>query len=477
MDKGELYSLLSRELDVDNLGPRQLFLATNWYMEHLVEGQFIDSSLFKRLTISSRSKNPISVRVSSVTGEIKEIRFSGIRLLEMMKAEDRRIKEQIVLAIIVAAEHLSVSLLMSLGNYINRDILEFAKDKSMYAYNGSLYDCVMKEFLNYQEPVYGIVYIETALDRRSEFNLLKNINNSCFMDSLLIALIVSSVNPIREAMFNFNTETYDYTRMDGATLESRHYPIECTTAWAKSLKDGEFNSYATLTQRLLKRYAYSIVYGTNVYRLHCTNLRKLLHRCNDSIPISAQASPLEVYSVLTGMYPKLGNMRYSAMVKKKVDGKTKRREKTTDMFTFADFLIDPEEIGTTILWDEITHPFLVFHNGMLPPMKRYGKSGNERMIVMETVLDVWKSREFNEYILDGKYLLAAAIMHHGRVSMSGSSGGHYTAYIRPYNDSERWYHYDDIGPSFMRQTKFPKEHILNDNGGLRPEIYIYERVL
>jgi hypothetical protein len=297
------------------------------------------------------------------------------------------------------------------------------------------------------------------------------------MDSLLIALIISAVNPIREAIFNFNTERYDYSRMDAATLEGRHHPIECTTAWAKSLKDGEFNSYATLAQRLLKRYAYSIVYGENVDRLYCTNLRKLLHRCNASIPISAQASPLEVYSVLTGMYPKLGNMRYSAMVKKKIDGKIKRREKTIDMFTFADFLIDPEEVGTTILWDVITHPFLVFHNGMLPPMKRYGKSGNERMMVMGTVLDVWKSREFNEYILDGKYRLAAAVMHHGRVSMSGASGGHYTAYIRPYNDSERWYHYDDIGPSFMRQSKFPKEHILNDNGGLRPEMYIYERVL
>ena len=294
---------------------------------------------------------------------------------------------------------------------------------------------------------------------------------------MLIALIVSAANPIREAMFNFNTETYDYTRMDLATLEQRHHPVECTTAWAKGLKDGEFNSHAALVQRLLKGYADNIVYGKNVYRLDCTNLRRSLNKCNNSIPISAQASPLEVYSVLTGMYPKLGNMRYSAMVKKKVDGKTKRREKTTDMFTFADFLIDPEDIGTTILWDEITHPFLVFHNGMLPPMKHYGKSGNERMIVRGTVLDVWKSRSFHEYILDGKYRLAAAIMHHGRVSMSGASGGHYTAYIRPYNDSEHWYHYDDIGPSFTQQSRFPKESILNDNGGLRPEIYIYERVL
>ena len=477
MDKEELYSILSRELDVDNLGPRQLFLATNWYMAHLVEGQYIDNSIFKRLTTSSRAKNPISVRVSSDTGEIKEIRFGSTRLLDMMKEDHRNIKEQVVLATIVAAEHLAVTLLMAMGNYINRDILEFANNKSMYAYNGSLYDCVMKEFLDYKEPVYGVVYVETSLDRRSEFNLLKNINNSCFMDSLLIALILSAANPIREAIFNFNPETYDYSRMDLATLESRHHPVECTTVWAKGLKEGEFNSYATLTQRLLKKYAYSIVYGESVDRFYCTNLRKLLHRCNDSVPISAQASPLEVYSVLTGMYHKLGNMRYSAMVKKKVAGKVKRREKTIDMFTFADFLIDPEEIGTTILWNSVTHPFLVFHNGMYPPMKHYGKSGKESMNITDTAINVWKAREFDEFILNGRYRMTAAVMHHGRVSMTGISGGHYTAYIRPYNDSERWYHYDDIGPSFMRRSRFPKEHILNDNGGLRPEMYIYERVL
>lgn len=478
MLKRELYNLISEEMERDGLGPRQLYLATNWYMSQLVDGQFIDHNLFMRKIGKFGANNPIQVKVSSETGEIKEIRFGVIDLLKQLKVEHRSIKEQVVLATIVAAEHLAVTLLMSLGKYINKNMLEFAKGKSMYAYNGPLFDCTMKEYLNYEETVKGIVYVQTVSSGRSRFNLLSNISNSCFLDALLFSLIVSSVDPIREAIFDFDPEAYDYSYIDEATQEARYYPTECTTSWARGLKVREFNSYTFLTQRLLKKYANAILYGNQQARLYCTNLRKLLNRCKKEIPITEQADPMDVYATLAGMFPGLGDLRHTVIVKNKVGDKGKKRRATVPMFMFSDFLLYPDELGTSVVWNEINHPFLIFQNGMIPRITKYGKSETEAILQDgRVVLYIEKERAFKEFILDGKYRMAVAIMHRGHVGRMGAESGHYTSYIRPYNDSSRWYHYDDMGPSFTVQQSFPKAEILFDTQRSRPEIYIYEKVL
>lgn len=97
----------------------------------------------------------------------------------------------------------------------------------------------------------------------------------------------------------------------------------------------------------------------------------------------------------------------------------------------------------------------------------------------KTTREFIKHRIFEEYILNGKYRLYAAIIHAGNIvtDLSSVSCGHYTVILRPYFDNNSWYYYNDLSPSFTKisEGRVPPNTFL-DLGDKRPHMFFYEKI-
>ena len=331
------------------------------------------------------------------------------------------------------------------------------------------YRCLCKNVFAYKKCEVNDIVKYTSLIKKSEHNigLLKNVNMSCYMDSLIYAMFISTSSFYRNEILSTSINSKSIKMKDYISLKN-----ECSDINTKD----DLKNYITKVQNQLKEiYKYIL---SNKKERSCTPLRKTLSRCLEEVGSSEQYNVSEVYSLLTDIFPQLKiHYEYKLSSKKKINYATHA------LFQMWDF-VDPETKYKNIMWNKINSEVLVFQNGLIPFVKNYGSSSPEKMKVGEDEFVINKKRSFSEYILKNRYRLFAVIQHLGKgpsVKENKKTSSHYILYFRLFNkidhDTDEWYVYDDIDPSLEKTEngKLPNDIFLSQ-AHKRPELLFYEKM-
>ena len=332
--------------------------------------------------------------------------------------------------------------------------------------------------------------------------LFINNSSSCYLDSLLISLFFGTSDFPRKIILESDTSLIDYRGWDEKELSKdlskrkikvfkgipnteRLYQEDDVKKFAEILQINLVNHYKILTEK-----KENITCESRLLISHKFPAIGNFKKGFGSFPVA------DIYSFFTDIFPDL-KMWYIPTKIIDSKGKIKRskiEERTT--FLFWDFIEPSLSEGSHPIWEEIKSPLLVFQNGLVPPIKNYGEIGTE-IIVTQGLLtpdsseskpkfgfvkkQIEKENKFGEYIINDKYRLFAVIRNHGiRPITSGIhdfGGGHYTVYIRPIFDVDKWYFYDDLHPFWVSTKKgvLPENTFVDDTVS-RPELLFYEKV-
>jgi hypothetical protein len=325
-------------------------------------------------------------------------------------------------------------------------------------------------------------------------------SNSCYIDSLLTVIFFSKSDVLRNALFTTNVDRINYSNIP---CESKKNVTEFVY-FVQKLQSELFREYMELINNEKATKNNTV----------CTDIRTLLQECYPDVRKKSGwqiYSAPEIYDLFAYMFPQLSYI-YPVIV----NNKNKLSTTPKSMFTFWEYMEPPDYATKSVLWDDFDSDIIVFRNGGIPAVRKYGVTKAEivkvpsykdgkRVMTKETV---YKSRVFGEYIINDRYEMVGAIVLHG--TTPGKSGGsHYTAYVKVReginNDDletkharkragselacDVWMEYNDIG-SVWRLTgdihttkdvrndslgKFP-ESILVEKGGIKPEMYFYAKV-
>lgn len=444
--------------------------------------------------------SPIQVIVSGKT--VESIIFDPASLYQFLDDKTGSSRDSIAVALMIATEHLCVTLLFIESGYLNRSLMDFTtgepavhkRAEPMYTYNGALYSCSLKKFFAYSTPIQGLVYVTTRVEDppgvgpTSRLPLFANRANSCYIDSLLLVIFLSAAQGYRTATLGFDVMEHDYQHWDSAKGKPVNPNVNQTKA-AENWSGREFKDFVYDIQEVLLGMFERIstaVQSKKMKYTTCTSLRRVLSRGVSGI-LSEQLSSGELFSILAKFFPRLIEGTHKALhVGQDSRGNLTEptpRVYTNELFTFSDYMIDRQETepGKTRDWRTIDSDTLTFQNGLTPMFTHYGSMKSERvthnLFGIEVSDIVRKNRAFSEYILQGRYRLAGVVLNHGRLDGPTISSGHYTAFIRPYYNSDVWYRYDDLAPSMkaVDEGKLPS-YVFWDTGTRRPELLMYERV-
>ena len=365
-------------------------------------------------------------------------------------------------------EHITIHIIMVLWGY-------YKKGDPVYGENGPLYHCLLETYFGYD------VNTLSNISMTEEYNfplptgklkgLMTNWEESCYLDSLIMALFLSSPNYYRERILNVSVKQIKYS---GEAICSYSSKIQTAKA-ARAL--------SSHIQRQLREDYERILLGKKTFE--CSDTRKLLSKCLPEMIERGRFvsfNTTEVYAVLASLFPNI-----------KMNG--------TDRATYT--MWDFMEYESPIQWYDLTSKVLVFQNSVSPPIeyfdseeteyhKVYGPIPGEFEVIdrsgekvevpkigeIEVEYEKDSERVFGEYILDGTYRLFAVIMHHGqRPKFEWTGAGHYNVYLRPIIDPTKWYYYDDMKPTFrMTDDGLLPPIAMKDDGTQRPEMFLYERI-
>lgn len=387
--------------------------------------------------------------------------------------------------------------------------------------HGSLYRCVSNEFFG-SDP--GRILDELAAEPCEVLDGARYTywSNSCNVDTLTTTLLLCDTGAFRTAIFSTNASLTDYTDTDGVfrsvcTEGSRLTTIERWREFTSQVQAYMFEDYSQTDSQM-----------------KCHNLRVLLRECYTDMKTGGSWNVYnisEIYSLYVRMFPTLAyrNIPYHLVSHSDLIGTPRVSNSLKELFTFWDFMdpitLDPDDVDAAAQkydWDAIDYEILVFRNGGIPAITRFGSDDSEIVNVSTykrfeyDLPDDWvysynahseeyefhnketdevqstppigsvksssgpvpvvesrtvtKARPFGETILDGRYEMIGACILHG--SQPGVGGGkHYTSYIKT---AESWVYYNDIGPRWDELERFP-DVCLTEAGGRKPELYIYKR--
>lgn len=299
-------------------------------------------------------------------------------------------------------------------------------------------------------------------------------NNSCYLDSLTSIFYLAKTPIYRNAIFTTNNYVVDYKNNNREFLQICSSEVD---------SDVKFTSFIQHVQSIMYADYMELIKGTNK---ECRLLRNVLSVCYPDMKEKGKwgfYSITEIYNIFTKGFPVLTYKNCPIKITK--NGITTKLvlERDVPTFTFWEFMEPLDEDSPTysrIDWDNVDAELLVFQNGGYPAITNFGSSEPEKIILREYVNGVpkrktiiqEKSRNFEEYILGGKYKMFGAVVLSG--TRPGQSGGiHYTSYVDTLND---WFYYNDSG-DIWRPTKngqFPK-NVLTEKNGIKPELYFYQR--
>lgn len=395
-----------------------------------------------------------------------------------------------IYAIQYILEQTIIHILMILWGYFN-------DSESLLSQEGELFHCMLERWFGYDvEDVVSTVSVKEEysppIPRGKLRGLLENWENSCYLDSLMMAMFLSTPDYYREKILNSN-------------ISQIKYPANEKICSSSSKIKNNVSSIRKLASNL--QYEFRLDYERILLgreQIECRDVRKLLADCMPELKGKSgytSFSSSEIYSAISSIFPHTRMRDIPTLLITEDDEVV--TETTRSTFTMWDFM-DPDvkNKGEHPLWEEMENKVLVFQNSISPPIEVFNSNEDEYHIVygpipgkiqeierdgkivevpeFGEIEEKYSKRDvFEEYIIDGKYRLFAVVMHHGnRPTFEWSGGGHYTAYIRPVTDPTKWYFYNDTGPDFemTRGGRIPDE-CFEDTGDTRPEMFFYEKIM
>lgn len=357
-------------------------------------------------------------------------------------------------------ENLIVHLLMLLWKYHNSKISLFSK-------HGDLFKCMLLKLFNdtFEFPLTSIIIKKNKLQTIG----FKWVDNSCYLDSLLIVLFFCDSDYWRENLLRYDITNNEYDHifcdLKGGSKINTIEKIKTLAEQIQIQLVNDYNSLLNFENKLTK--------GEN---LTCSLLRNLLKKCLPNMIVNKKWTFYNVgalYTLLSDIFP---NIKIKTPIKNNFDPEIKIEYNS--YFTIWDYLEGKEEEKGEeykfIRWDLIESEILVFYNTGIPRIKKLNKIGNEKIkfTIDDTSYkyDIDKKTKFDIHILDNKYELIGVILLKG-ISKGKEGGSHYVANLRIKNE---WYEYDDTSPSFN-----PIDNILNvfeEKNGIMPSMYFYKRI-
>ena len=373
---------------------------------------------------------------------------------------------------------------------------------TIYGVHGKLYKCATSSFFG--DGISNIPkHLEDPLN--APLAILNDITvkysyweNSCNLDSLNMLLFTCKNSFFRSALLTTNSSSAVYDQ--NTTFRS-----PCTKG-SEILTEESFRNFVSRAQEALIK-DYSKIASDSPSSMKCVDIRSVLSECfldmkivttiesDNSIfnePGTVSESEIiewdfynvgELYALYTDMFPVL-KLRNTSVIKHNLKNNTIIQTISAhnhSVLTFWDFLHDDDprdiegaKVVEVINWNKVNHPFLVFKNGGIPAITKFGVSGIETIKnpYSDEDISLTKHRNFGETILNGKYEMIGAIILEG--TSPGEEGGvHYHACI---NTHKGWFYYDDSkGPMWKHLKQFPSI-ILTEKKGRKPEMYFYGRV-
>ena len=448
---------------------------------------------------------------------IIRVHADRLKLIAGVGCSDRVYCLQLVL------EHEIMHLLMILWGYIDKEVIGI--NAHIYTKHGKLYQCILYAYFGHTEYSHDLGLSEIDILERSPYRtptfpkslvkpgLMKNWSGSCYMDSLITVLFIADTTFYRRNIFDIKPQEIDYLQWSESDLGK--LPFERGKKIFKKIcrpgslvrTESETKAYAARLQTALREDYERVIERKELFK--CTNLRNVFAECMPDLKPFGDYNVSELYDVLTDIFPQLKLRHIPATIVNPILKITYDGEiETKTMFQMWDYM-DPgtETEGATPKWREVNSPVLVFQNGLIPPIRNYGSTKPESIIVYgpipgrytyvyRTIEGQWKkiavpklgprriiqrkARAFGEYIIDKRYRLFGIVVVQGPRphSLAEWGGGHYVSYVRPKGDSERWYHYNDLGPIWSLASKdgsLPSD-IFIDRPNKRPELFFYEKI-
>lgn len=224
-----------------------------------------------------------------------------------------------------------------------------------------------------------------------DFGAFRWYSQSCYIDSILMIILISDTNYWLDAIMNADTENIDY-------------PI---TVCSSDSKVNDINNFSTMIKSDILNIRKQLIYGKDIY---CTNLRKELGKCfTDMIHDNrlGQYEVTNIYKNLAELFPDF-NFEVVEKIEVEIDGIMTSHENKVMTSHVEIFSNDLENI-----FNNQTSEIVVLSN----ELKLYDDL---------TVLG------YSEYIPGFEYRLLAVVIHQG--------GNHFLSLFR-HNDS--WYYYND----------------------------------
>jgi hypothetical protein len=311
--------------------------------------------------------------------------------------------------------------------------------------------------------------------------VFQNYDNSCYLDSLLVILLLGETDFYRNAFFTTDLSQASFLGAKKViavcSAKSATQSESDIRAWAQRLQQSMWTDFEKLT---------TLRTGSEVT---CSNTRNTLADCLTKMKVDgrwAQEAPNEVYKVLADAFPVL-NISFKEHIYR-VDGgwSAEKVQPAVPMYMMQDFvgdaqleynrspisqppLKDGEKMFRSPQWDTMTYAVIVFLNGVLPTVLRW----NELRTENEGLQTMKKVSTFDEYIIDRRYRLFGVTRHHGGKPGMEASDGHYTAYMRR---GDAWYAYNDLrGIERTPNGALPNDAFVQERG-VQPHMFFYERV-
>lgn len=364
------------------------------------------------------------------------------------------------------------------------NILEKSPYDEIYGTHGNIYNCATNLF--FDNNVVDLFNKLSSPDFIPKPFLVskqyKYWSNSCSLDTLTMTLLMCKSDIFRNAIFTTNSSLTNYNSKKGLNFKSI-----CST---KDITNEEyFRDFTSRIQSILfDDYNRMLGNTTSQNVVTCSKLRNVLLECYGDMKINKQwvtYNITELYALYTVMFPDLliGNIPINQLIAGSNMFIKMISDQYEGVFSFWDFVHDAEIEDNNILnlhdWDKFNQEILVFKNGGIPAITKFGSTKSENVDIItykngtakKIKTEMTKSRKFGETILNGKYEMIGAIILEG-TKPGQDSGAHYYSYINTLNG---WVKFNDIGPKWEQLDEFPST-VLTEKNGNKPEMYFYSLV-
>lgn len=390
-------------------------------------------------------------------------------------------------------EHQIIHLMMIIWGYHHKILTGYAA--KYYSEHGDLYQCMLNSYFEYtkihkitpqltqikniNESSYqtSIEYL-TSLEQYEPSGLPINWDESCYLDSLFMAMFLGASNYYRNNILDINTSNIEYKSFDN---KDRPVFIKVCHRDSTINTETETHIYTEALQTTLYDDYKRVLYGKQNFK--CSLLRELLSQCLPPMKEKGRFvsyNVVEIYAMIADLYPGIKLRNIPRILK--LPGKLPRHDNMNPLAVLQmwDYMEPDKKEGEVPIWNKIDVPVLVFQNGLIPHVRKFNTIEDEKIAIGNFKHIIKKKRAFSEYIINRRYRLFAVVVNIG-LGIEGRSG-HYISFIRPKKDPDNWYFYNDIGPVWtITNQGSPEEGNLPpatflDPGTSRPEMFFYQKL-